>query len=156
MDYTSVNMKVNEIKPKQGNIDVVLDIVDVQQPRTFEKFGKPGRVATAIGKDETGDVKLSLWNDEIDKIKAGDKVHLTNGWANEWQGEIQLSAGRMGKYEVVGKHSAPHTKPEHNSQTPSAAKKDPIMTNYKSTDLEDSNFDDDINVEEESIDDDEI
>ena len=96
-------MQIKDLKPKHGNIDIILDIVDVGDTREFQKFGKPGKVATAIAKDETGDIKLTLWNEDIEKVKAGDKVHLTNGYVNEWQGEMQLTTGRMGKLEVVGK-----------------------------------------------------
>src|SRR3989338_2103672 len=96
-------MQIKDLKPKQGNVDVIVDVVDVGIPREFEKFGKAGRVSTAIAKDETGDIKLTLWNEDIDKIKAGDRVHLTNGYVNEWQGEMQLTTGRMGKMEIVGK-----------------------------------------------------
>ena len=71
----------------------------------FEKFGKTGRVTTAVAKDETGDIKLSLWNEQIDQVKAGDKVHIINGFVSEWQGEKQLTTGRMGKLEVVGESS---------------------------------------------------
>ena len=99
-------MQIKDLKPKQGNVDVTVDVIDVGETREFQKFGKPGRVATAVAKDETGDVKLTLWNEDIDKIKAGDKVHLTNGYVNEWQGEIQLTTGRMGKLEVVAKADA--------------------------------------------------
>ena len=99
----SYKMQIKDLSPKQGNVDIVVDVVDVGSPREFQKFGKPGNVATAIAKDETGDIKLTLWNDDIDRIKAGDKVHLTNGYVNEWQGEMQLTTGRMGKIEVVGK-----------------------------------------------------
>ena len=96
-------MQIKDLKPKQGNVDITIDVVDVGEAREFQKFGKPGKVANAIAKDETGDIKLTLWNDEIEKVKAGDKVHLVNGYVNEWQGEMQLTAGRMGKLEVVGK-----------------------------------------------------
>ncbi|MBI2541465.1 hypothetical protein HYV80_02040 [Candidatus Woesearchaeota archaeon] len=99
-------MQIKDLKPKQGNVDVVVDVIDVGETREFNKFGKPGRVANAIAKDETGDIKLTLWNDDIEKVKAGDKVHLSNGYVNEWQGEMQLTTGRMGKIEVVGKASA--------------------------------------------------
>ncbi|MEK6892223.1 MAG: OB-fold nucleic acid binding domain-containing protein, partial [Nanoarchaeota archaeon] len=99
-------MQIKDLKPKMGNVDVVVDVIDVGAPREFQKFGKPGKVATAIAKDETGDVKLTLWNEDIDKVTSGDKVHLTNGYVNEWQGEIQLTTGRMGKIEVVGKADA--------------------------------------------------
>ena len=99
-------MQVKDLKPKQGNVDIVIDVIDVGIPREFEKFGKAGRVSTAIAKDETGDIKLTLWNEDIDKVQAGDKVHLTNGYVNEWQGEMQLTTGRLGKLEIVGKADA--------------------------------------------------
>lgn len=95
-------MAVKDLQIRQGNVDIVVDVVDVGEVREFEKFGKTGRVATAIVKDETGDIKLTLWNDQIDSVKSGDKVHITNGYVSEWQGEPQLTTGKMGKLEVVG------------------------------------------------------
>ena len=137
-------MQIKDLKPKMGNVDVVVDVIDVGAPREFQKFGKPGKVATAIAKDETGDVKLTLWNEDIDKVTSGDKVHLTNGYVNEWQGEIQLTTGRMGKIEVVGKADA---------LSESAS---PIMTNIPP---KKESVDEELSVEEEDIediDDDEI
>ena len=95
-------MAIKDLQIRQGNVELVVDIVDVGEAREFEKFGKSGRVATAIAKDETGDIKLTLWNEDIDKIKSGDKVKLTNGYVSEWQGELQLTTGKFGKLEVVG------------------------------------------------------
>ncbi len=95
-------MAVKDLQVRQGDVDIVLDIVDMGEVREFEKFGKQGKVTTAIAKDETGDIKLSLWNEQIDQVKAGDKVHITNGYVSEWQGEKQLTTGKFGKLEVVG------------------------------------------------------
>ena len=131
-------MQVKDLKPKQGSVDIVVDVVDVGEAREFQKFGKTGKVANALAKDGTGDIKLTLWNEDIDKIKAGDKVHLTNGYVNEWQGEMQLTTGRMGKIEVVGK---------------AEPGQEPIRTNIPK-ESEDSS--EDVNVEEEDIEDDEI
>ena len=138
-------MQIKDLKPKMGNVDVTIDILDVGVPREFQKFGKPGRVSTAIAKDETGDVKLSLWNEDIDKVKAGDKIHISNGYVNEWQGELQLTTGRMGKMEVVGKSESNLNKEEDST----------IRTNIPPKKDETEN----IGVEEEDIediDDDEI
>ena len=132
-------MQVKDLKPKQGNVDIIIDVIDVESPREFQKFGKPGKVANAIAKDETGDIKLTLWNEDIDKVKAGDKVHLTNAYVNEWQGEMQLTTGRMGKLEVVGKADA-----ELNKESDSA-----IKTNMP----KEENSDEELNVEEEDIED---
>ena len=95
-------MQVKDLKAKQGNVEIMLDVIDVGESRSFEKFGKAGRVATAVAKDETGDVKITLWNDDIEKVKAGDKIKIANGYVSEWQGEIQLTTGRFGKIEVIG------------------------------------------------------
>ena len=141
-------MQIKDLKPKQGNVDVIVDVVDVGEAREFQKFGKPGRVANAIAKDGTGDIKLTLWNDDIDKVKAGDKVHLTNGYVNEWQGEMQLTTGKMGKMEIVGKADSSPDKPDDSE----------IKTNMP-MEKNDSDSDEGINIEEEDIgdvDDDEI
>ena len=131
-------MKISDLKPKQGNVDIIVDVIDVESTREFQKFGKPGKVATAVAKDETGDIKLTLWNEDIEKVKAGDKVHLTNGYVNEWQGEMQLTTGRLGKLEVVGKSDA-------NLSEESDSK---IRTNIPTEES-----DEDINIEEEDIED---
>ena len=140
-------MQIKDLKPKQGNVDIIVDVIDVESPREFQKFGKPGRVANAIAKDETGDIKLTLWNEDIDKVKSGDKVQLTNGYVNEWQGEMQLTTGRMGKLEIVGKSDA-----DLNKETK-------IRTNIPLEKYDNDNSNEDINIEEENVedaDDDEI
>ena len=63
----------------------------------FQKFGEAGRVASATIKDDSGQIALTLWNEQIDLVKAGDKVKIENGFVNEWQGEIQLTTGKRGK-----------------------------------------------------------
>ncbi|MBT7902473.1 hypothetical protein HN587_01325 [Candidatus Woesearchaeota archaeon] len=94
-------MKIKELEPKQGNVEVQIKIKEMGDIREFEKFGKTGRVANAIAMDETGEIKLSLWNEQIDQIKAGDTVLIKNGYVNEWKGELQLTTGRAGSMEVV-------------------------------------------------------
>lgn len=94
-------MKLKDIQANQGNIDLVLEVVEKDEPRTFEKFGKTGRVCNVKVRDASGAVKLTLWNDDVDKIKVGDKIHLQNGWCSEYKGEKQLSSGKFGKIEVV-------------------------------------------------------
>lgn len=94
-------MQISEIQPRQGKIDIEVEVVSVEEPREFNKFGKIGRVANAIVKDESGEMKLTLWNDEIDMVKPGIKIKITNGYCGEFQGEKQLTAGRFGKLEVL-------------------------------------------------------
>ncbi len=95
-------MAIKDLKIREGKVDIVVEVIDKGDVREFEKFGKPGRVCNAKVKDDSGEMTLTLWNDEIDKVKIGDKIHIINGYVSEWQGEPQLTAGRLGKMEVVG------------------------------------------------------
>jgi len=94
-------MQVTELQPRQGKVDITVEVTDIGEIREFEKFGSRGRVANATVKDESGEIKLTLWNEDIDKVKVGDKIKITNGYVNEFQGEKQLTSGRFGKLEVL-------------------------------------------------------
>ena len=94
-------MNISEIKPRQPKIELEGKIIEKEEPREFNKFGNAGRVCNATLEDSSGKIKLTLWNDEIDKVNVGDKVKITKGYCNEFQGEKQLTAGRFGKLEVV-------------------------------------------------------
>jgi len=96
-------MKLSELQARQGNVEVQVEVVKKEEIRTFSKFGKEGRVCNAIVKDASGEMKLSLWNEQIDQVNVGDKVKVTNGYVSEWQGEKQLSTGKFGSLEVVEK-----------------------------------------------------
>ncbi len=102
-------MAIKDLKIKEGNVDLVVEVVDKGEVREFQKFGKPGRVCNAKVKDDSGDVTLTLWNEEIDKVNVGDKLHIKNGYVGEWQGEPQLSAGRFGELEVLESNASAQT-----------------------------------------------
>jgi len=91
---------IKDLQAKQGKVSLTATVVSIEEPREFQKFGNTGRVATAMIKDDSGEIKLTLWNDQIDQIKTGDKVTIENGYVNEWQGEMQLTTGRFGTLEV--------------------------------------------------------
>jgi len=98
-------MKISELKIGQGNVDVEGTIKEIGETRTFNKFGRELSVANAILKDDSGSIKLTLWNDDVARFKDGDKIKLTNGYVNEFQGEKQLTSGKFGKIELVEKGS---------------------------------------------------
>lgn len=58
------------------------------------------KVATATIADETGTVKLTLWNDQIDKVDVNNVVKVENGYITSFRGEIQLNTGKYGSLTV--------------------------------------------------------
>lgn len=105
-------MEIKDLKPGQGNIEVVGEVIEKGEIREFEKFGKPGRVCNAKIKDASGEIALTLWNEQIEQVNVGDNIHVINGYVNEWQGEMQLTSGKFGKIEVEGKAPKEEVKPE--------------------------------------------
>jgi len=96
-------MKIADLKVNQkADLDEAT-VTAIDEARSFVRFGRPIRVATATIKDDTGTMKMSLWNEDIEKVKVGDKIKVTNGFCKEFQGEKQITTGRLGKLEVIGK-----------------------------------------------------
>ncbi|MBI2176010.1 DNA-binding protein [Candidatus Woesearchaeota archaeon] len=96
-------MNIKELTPRMGNVELVAEIADIGEVREFNKFGKSGRVATARLKDDTGEIELSLWNEQIDQFGKGDTIKVANGYVKEYQGEMQLTTGMRGSIELVKK-----------------------------------------------------
>jgi len=94
--------KISELKSGQGRVEIEAEVKSMEEPRTFNKFGRELKVCNAIISDDSGEIKLTLWNEDIEKVKVGSKVKITNGYVNEFQGEKQLTAGKFGKLETVG------------------------------------------------------
>ncbi len=121
-------MNVKDLKAGQGKVDVEVRIKSVSDIRSFNKYGKELRVANAVGVDDSGEIKISLWNDDIKKVNTGDTIKITNGYVSEFNGERQLSAGKFGKIETVSSsESSPATAPVATSteSKPSKATKAP-------------------------------
>lgn len=94
-------MKISELKSGEGKVSIEAEVKSVDEPRVFNKFGRDLKLANAVVFDESGEIKLTLWNDDVAKVTIGKKIKITNGFVNEFQGEKQLTAGKFGKLEVI-------------------------------------------------------
>ncbi|MBI2172756.1 MAG: hypothetical protein HYT73_00910 [Candidatus Aenigmarchaeota archaeon] len=90
-------LNIGNIITGMQNADVIGKIVKVSE-KAFEKDGNKGRVMSVILGDGTGTIRLSLWNDEIDKFSGftrGDTVHV-RGFVKEGLFGPELRLGRYG------------------------------------------------------------
>ena len=111
-------MKISELQPQQGNINVEVEVLSIEEPREFDKYGKTLRVANAQVKDDSGEIKMSLWNEDIDKVKPGMKLKIENGYCSEFKGEKQFTTGKFGKFEVISGGSEGETKSSEKNAEP--------------------------------------
>ena len=99
-------MKISELTANQSGVNLELEVIEVGEVKSFIRFGRVLRVSNAKVKDDSGEISLTLWNDEIEKVKPNTKVKITNGYVKEFQGELTVTAGKFGKIEVDGEIKA--------------------------------------------------
>jgi len=115
-----VKMKISELNVGQGNVDVEGVLKEIGEKRSFNKFGRELVVANAVLEDDSGFIKLSLWNEDVERFEEGDRVRIVNGYVNEFQGEKQLTSGKYGKIEKIGEGEAKPEEPEKKPDEPPA------------------------------------
>ncbi len=75
-------------------------ILDVGSVRTFSKRdGSVGKVSNITIGDETGKVRVTLWDEMAEKavdFVAGDVVDITNGYTRERYGRLEVHVGSRG------------------------------------------------------------
>lgn len=98
-----MKMKIKELKDGMRKVDVTARVLEVSEPReVISRFsGQVFRVADAIIGDETGTIKLTLWNEQIEQVKVNDTIKIENGYVRSFRGERQLNVGKFGKITVL-------------------------------------------------------
>jgi len=87
---------VSDLKPRSRNINVKFKVVSISEPRNVfsRKDGSEHRVAEAKVADSTGCIILTLWDDNIEKLKEGKTYELKNAYVNLFQNKMRLNIGR--------------------------------------------------------------
>jgi len=92
-----MKMKINELRDGMKRISIQATVTEKSDPREVtSKFGETLKVTTAIISDETGTIKLTLWNEQIDQVNVNNVVKIQNGYVTSFRGEIQLNVGKYG------------------------------------------------------------
>jgi len=95
-------LKIKDLRNGMKRVSVEAKVVEKSDPReVMARFkDETYKVATAIVADETGTIKLTLWNEQINKVNVDDTVKVENGYITSFRGEIQLNVGRYGTLTV--------------------------------------------------------
>ncbi len=95
-------LKISELKSGMKRVNVSGKVVEKSEAReVFSRYrGTVFRVATAVIADDSGSIKLTLWNDQIERVNVDDFVEIENGYVTTFRGEIQLNVGKYGKLSV--------------------------------------------------------
>jgi replication factor A1 len=95
-DYTTIQDLVEEI----ADVDVVGRVGQLFGIREFQRNGGTGKVASLLLVDDTGEIRLCLWNDKADiamQLKRGDIIAVEDGYTKAGLNGLELHSGWRGR-----------------------------------------------------------
>ena len=95
-------MNIKDLRNGMKRVNVEAKVVEKGNPRevTSRYKDETYKVADAVVADDTGSIKLTLWNEQIDQVNVNDTIKIENGYVTSFKGEVQLNVGKFGKLTV--------------------------------------------------------
>jgi replication factor A1 len=95
-------LDIKDLRDGAKKVSVEAKVVEKGDAREVKsRYGNETyRIVDAVVADETGSIKLTLWNEQIDQVNVGDNIKIENGYITSFKGEIQLNVGKFGKMTV--------------------------------------------------------
>jgi len=102
IDELGRNLKIGELRFGMKGINLLAKIVEIPPTRhVFTRWKSEGSVSNVKLADETGSIRLGLWNDQIETVHIGDEVEIKNCNVSRFVGEPQLRLGRKSIMSVI-------------------------------------------------------
>lgn len=89
---------IEDIRDRQQRVIVEAIVEKIAGPRTVKsrKTGEHLKVADVTLSDDTGSIKLVLWNDQIPQVRPDTHIRIEEGYVRSYREELQLSVGQWG------------------------------------------------------------
>jgi len=98
----AVNPKIKDLKAGMKQVNLKAKVLEIPKPKmVYTRWGTEAYISNALITDETGTMRMSLWNQQIDMVSEGDVVKIKNSKVARFRGERQLRIGRGGSLSVV-------------------------------------------------------
>jgi replication factor A1 len=93
---------IKDLRTGMSHVSLKVKILEIAEPiHVVTRYGNHASVAKALIADETGTIKLCLWNGQIADVSAGDTVQIENAQVFTFRGERQMSLGKTGTLSNV-------------------------------------------------------
>jgi len=105
------NLQIKDLKAGMKRINLEARVLKISEPKlVITRFNEYVMLANAVLMDETGTVRLTLWNEQIGAISVNDVLRIENANVATFMGELQLRIGRQGKLSVIQNDSYSSTR----------------------------------------------
>ena len=93
---------VQDLRHGMKKVTVEAEVLETPKPSlVYTRYGNSAMVTNAWIADETGKVKLCLWNEQASYITTGDIIQIKNASVSAFRGERQLRLGKTGTVSVI-------------------------------------------------------
>ena len=93
---------VQDLRHGMKKVNIEAKVLETPTPSTVQtRYGNSAKVTNAWIADETGKIKLCLWNEQVDFVTVGDTVQIKNASVSTFKGERQLRLGKTGTVSVL-------------------------------------------------------
>jgi replication factor A1 len=100
-DRTATANSIKDLRTGMNHVNLKAKILEVAEPtHVVTRYGNPASVAKALIADETGTIRLCLWNGQIGSVSAGDTVQIENAQVSSFRGERHMILGKKGTLNV--------------------------------------------------------
>ncbi len=105
-DAASRVVKVKDLNPMLRGFEIFAKVLKIYEIREFNTGMRKGRVANVFVGDETGNCRVTLWDEkqikelEEGKLKEGDILKIVNGYVRENRGYNELQLGSQGSWTI--------------------------------------------------------
>ena len=93
---------VSELRSGMKHINLKATVQEIPKPaQVHTQFGNTAMVVNAIVGDETGTIKLCLWEGQISTVNLDDEIEIRNAQVCLFRGEKQVRLGKNGILTVL-------------------------------------------------------
>lgn len=91
------SFQIKDLRIGMKKVSLRAEVLEIAKPMlVFTRFGNYATVTNALIADKTGQIKLCLWNEQIDSISIGETIQIENASISTFRGERQLRIGKKG------------------------------------------------------------
>ena len=96
------NPKIINLERSMRHVNIKARVLETPKPHLVRtRFGSTAYVSNVLIADETGSIRLSLWNQQIKKVSVDDVIKVENAKVAKYRGMRQLRIERSGTLNVI-------------------------------------------------------
>ena len=100
-----IDVKISQLTPESRNVNLIVKVLERSETREFysQRSRKHLRVCDITVGDESGIIKMTLWNEQVNDFHVGDIVKITNAYTVLFKGHMKLQIGKNGNYKTISR-----------------------------------------------------